>query len=121
MDGLFTNFHPLTVLISGSGTRFDMQRILECNLGIDLCTIILRHSILHRLEVEEIKRISKLFEELTDACRIDKLLTSEGCLNLHILNGADIRRAQILKLNLSLMIALQLLLETETNTIKVEY
>ena len=121
MDGLFTNFHPQcpSVVVALSDfvwSLLDMQRILESKLGIDLRTIILRHSILHRLEVEEIEWVGQLFEELTDACRIDKLLTSEGCLNLHILNGADVRRAQILKLNLSLMIALQLLLETETNT-----
>ena len=53
---------------------------------------------------------------LTDAIGIDELLTSKCGLNLHILNGTDVRRAQVLKGNLSPMIAIQLLLEGKATT-----
>lgn len=55
------------MLISGSLILFNVQGVLERNLCIDLRTIILRHGILHRLEVEEIKRIRELIEELANS------------------------------------------------------
>ena len=48
-----------------------MQRVLEGDLLIWASTIILRNGLLHSLEVEEVKGIAQLIEELTDALLVD--------------------------------------------------
>ena len=52
-------------------TSFDMQRVLEGNLSIYLRSIILRHGILHGLEVKEIEGIGELVEETANALTLE--------------------------------------------------
>ena len=61
------------MLIFCFGATLDVKRILEGNLCIDLCAIKLRDRILHRLEVEEIERITECVKESSDTRTVNVL------------------------------------------------
>ena len=61
----------ITMLIGSRFTLLDMQRVLERDLGIDLCPIKLWDGILHSLEVEKIERIAECIEKALDTLAVD--------------------------------------------------
>ena len=99
------------MLILSCLTLLDMQGILESDLSVNLCPIILRHSILHGLEVEKIERIGESVQKLFDAFRIDVLTTSLRCLYLHLLFIVQLHRGQIVEKDLPIMIIVKCFLE----------
>ena len=96
-----------------------MERVLEGNLLIGTRSLIFRHRHLHGLEVEEIKRIGELLQELTNLLRRHQFSVVQIGSYLQLLYLAELFTQQVLKADFALIVQLALLLEA--HAIEVEH